>query len=243
MGIFNAAKKIRDKTYPRCAVVVAAAGSSVRMGHDKLQMDLGGVPVLCRTLQALDEAELVDEIVVAAREDNILAVADLCARAGLHKSVKVVKGGKTRAESVLCGALECSERTELIAVHDGARPLVKAEDVDRLIREGNKTYAVAPAIPVRDTIKVADENGLVRSTPDRDTLFAVQTPQVFQADLLKAALQAALNEGVQVTDDCAAVERIGKEVYLTEGDPENIKITTPTDLALAETILRQRGQL
>ena len=243
MGLRSIAEKVRDKTRPHCAAVVAAAGSSTRMGSDKLLMELGGVSVLCRTLQALDKADLVDEIVVATKEDNLLTVADLCANAGLHKNIKVVKGGATRVESVLCAALECSEKTELIAVHDGARPLVKPEEVDELIRLGQKTYAVAPAVRVKNTIKVANENGLVRSTPDRNTLFAVQTPQVFQADILKAALQSALNDGANITDDCSAVERLGKEVYLTEGDPENIKITTPIDLVFAEAILRQRGAL
>ena len=206
-------------------------------------MDLDGVSVLCRTLQALDRAELVDEIVVAAKEENLLTVADLCAAAGLHKSVKVVKGGSTRVESVLCAALECSEKTELIAVHVGARPLVKPESIDELIRLGQKTYAVAPAVRVKDTIKVANEDGLVRSTPDRNTLFAVQTPQVFQADLLKAALQSALKDDANITDDCSAVERLGKEVYLTPGDPENLKLTTPMDIMVAEAILKKRGQL
>ena len=112
--------------------------------------------------------------------------------------------------------------------------------IDELIRLGWKTQAVAPAVPVTDTVKVADENGLVLSTPDRSTLFAVQTPQVFQANILKAALQSALAAGQPLTDDCAAVERLGKQVWLAAGDEGNIKITTPKDLAVAEAILRQR---
>lgn len=243
MGLFRKVQKIQDMARPRCAVIVAAAGHSVRMGQDKLFMELGGVPVLQRTLNALDQAELVSQIVVAASEENLLSVADLCSRSGLRTPIKVVKGGATRAESVLCAAVECEAKTELIAVHDGARPLITPAQVDEMIRWGHKTMATAPAVPVTDTVKVADENGRVISTPDRKTLFAVQTPQVFQADLLKAALQSALAAGVQVTDDCGAVERIGKEVYLVPGDPGNIKITAPLDIAVAEAILRQRGQL
>ena len=143
-------------------------------------------------------------------------------------------------DSVLAAAMECDPKTELIAVHDGARPLILPEEIDALVKLAGKTYATAPAVPVSDTVKVADENGLVRETPDRKTLYAVQTPQVFQADILKAALQAARNSDLTITDDCSAVERIGKEVYLTDGNPENIKITTPVDLAVAEAILRRR---
>ena len=109
-----------------------------------------------------------------------------------------------------------------------------------MIRLGQRTYAAAPALPVTDTVKVADTEGLVQSTPDRKTLYAVQTPQVFQANLLRAALQSAIAAGAELTDDCSAVERLGKAVYLTPGWRENIKITTREDLALAETFLRER---
>ena len=124
-------------------------------------------------------------------------------------------------------------------MHDGARPLVRPELIDEMIRFGGKTQAAAPAVPVKDTIKVAD-NGLVTATPERSTLYAMQTPQVFQANILKAALQAVLASGETVTDDCAAVERLGKHVWLAAGDECNIKITTPMDLAVAEAILHQR---
>ena len=169
-------------------------------------------------------------------------MAALVSRTGIRKPIRVVEGGANRAESVLLAALEAREDTEYLAIHDGARPLILPEQVDEMIRLGQRTYAVAPALPVTDTVKVADLSGLVLSTPDRSTLFAVQTPQVFQANILKAALQAALASGEPVTDDCAAVERLGKRVWLAEGDVENIKITTPEDLAVAEAFLRRRGE-
>ena len=144
-------------------------------------------------------------------------------------------------EPVLAAALEANEKARLIAVHDGARPLIRPEQIDELIRFGERTYAAAPAVPVSDTIKRTEPStGRVLETPDRAALFAVQTPQVFQAELLKAALQSAVNAEVTLTDDCSAVERLGKEVYLTAGDPENIKITRPLDLRLAEAILAER---
>lgn len=241
MDFWNTVQKWQEKALPPCSMVVAAAGSSVRMGgQDKLFTPLSGVPVLMRTLRAIDRAVLVTEIVIAAQEDKMEAIAELCARCAMKKPVKVVKGGASRTESVLAAALECEPKAELIAIHDGARPLVRPELIDDMIRAGHRTQAAAPAVPVTDTVKVADESGLVLSTPDRSTLYAVQTPQVFQANILKAALQAALVSGEPVTDDCAAVERLGKQVWLAEGDKSNIKITTPDDLAVAEALLRQR---
>ncbi len=241
--IWNKLFGIREKHRPFCTAIVAAAGRSERMnGENKLMMDLCGEPVLVRTLRALDQSALVNEIVVAAREDLLLDVADLCSKAGLSKPIRVIKGGETRTASVLAAATEVNPKTELIAVHDGARPLVRPEMIDATIRRGEATNAVAPAVPVTDTVKIADESGRVTGTPDRKTLFAVQTPQVFQASILKAALTSALEAGVELTDDCAAVERLGKEVYLTPGDPENMKITTPLDLAVAASILAQRAE-
>ncbi len=231
----------RRAKHPYCAALVPAAGSSERMGGtDKLTALLLGVPVLHRTLRALDNAAEIDEIMVAARPRRLEERAGLCARAGLQKPVRVVEGGADRPASVLLAALAAGERAELLAVHDGARPLIRPEQVDEMIRLGRKTYAAAPALPVTDTVKVADMQGLVQSTPDRKTLFAVQTPQVFQADILKAALQSAIDAGAEITDDCSAVERLGKEVYLTRGWRENIKITTQEDLTLAEVFLRER---
>lgn len=234
-------KNVKKKVHPHCAAIVPAAGKSARMGgEDKMFSQLCGVPVLARTLTALDQAVLVDEIVVAVQPEKLEEVAALVSRAGIRKPIRVVEGGANRAESVLLAALEAREDTEYLAIHDGARPLILPEQVDEMIRLGQRTYAVAPALPVTDTVKVADLSGLVLSTPDRSTLFAVQTPQVFQASILKAALQSAIDAEAPITDDCSAVERIGKEVYLTPGWRENIKITTPEDLAIAEAFLRRR---
>lgn len=229
-------------SHPFCSAVVAAAGSSSRMGGvNKLLLPLEGVPVLAWTLRALDEAHLVDEIVVAAREEDLLAIGDLCRTYGIAKPVKIVCGGETRAVSVLAAAMECREGGAFIAVHDGARPLVEPALIDSVIQLAFRTNAAAPAVAVKDTIKVAAE-GKVVSTLDRETLRAIQTPQVFDAALLRASLQAAVDGGIPITDDCSAVERIGKEIYLTDGSYENIKITTPEDLALAAAILQRREE-
>ena len=140
---------------------------------------------------------------------------------------------------MLRAALEASEGATLLAVQDGARPLVTSALIDDAVAAAQRYHAAAPAVPVTDTIKVAHD-GIVESTPERSTLFAVQTPQVFDAELLKAALQDALRADAALTDDCSAVERFGKEVHLTAGDQENIKITTPLDLTIAEAILQRR---
>lgn len=234
---------VKDKnTYPSCSAVVAAAGSSSRMGGvNKLLLPLEGIPVLARTLQALDEVSLITEIVVASRDEDLLAVGDLCKTYGISKPVKIVCGGETRAASVLAAAMECREDTAFIAVHDGARPLAEPELIDRVIRMAFRTNAAAPAVPVKDTIKVVEEGKVIR-TLERDTLRSIQTPQVFDAALLRAALQAAVDGDVPITDDCSAVEHIGKEVYLTEGSYENIKITTPEDMALAAAIIQRREE-
>ena len=233
--------KRQKRTHPYCAALIAAAGSSTRYGgENKLLQTLDGIPVLVRTLLTIDRVEGIDEIVIAAREDE-LSYAELCKTFGLRKPVKVIVGGATRTESVLRAALEASPETEFFAVQDGARPLVTVELIDEVLDAARVYLAAAPAIPVRDTIKVAHD-GIVERTPDRSTLFAVQTPQVFAADLLKAALQSAIADGATITDDCSAVERLGKEVHLTEGSEENIKITTPVDLAIAEAILQRRGE-
>lgn len=215
--------------------VLVAAGSSTRMGFDKLSFDLGGETVLERSVRAFDECPEVDELVIVtgASGENAQRAAARC-----KKPVRLVKGGSTRAESARSGVAAAYGR--LVAVHDAARPFVSQSVIADTIAAAARCGAAAPAVPVKDTIKTVAEDGAVTGTPDRSTLRAVQTPQVFEADLLKAALQSALENEVPVTDDCSAVERLGKVVYLIDGDEENLKITTPVDLVIAEAILAER---
>ena len=228
--------------HPFCSAIVAAAGSSSRMeGENKLLLPLEGIPVLARTLLALDGARLVDEMVVAVREEDLLAVGDLCKLYGVSKPVKIVRGGSSRLESVHLASLECRDSAQYIAVHDGARPLAEPELIDRVISLAHRSNAAAPAVPVKDTIKMV-QNNVVLYTPERANLRAIQTPQAFDAQMFRAALQAAVESGAEVTDDCSVVERIGKETYLTEGSYENLKITTPEDLLLAAAILQRREE-
>lgn len=234
-------KKMREARRPRCTALVAAAGSSQRMGGvNKLLQPLEGVPVLVRTLTALQNAGSVDEIVVAAREEDLIEISQLCRTYGIAKCSKVIRGGESRVHSVLLAALEAAPEAELLAVQDGARPLVTPELIDRVVAAAARCSAAAPAVAVKDTVKAVRADGAVEETLDRERLRAVQTPQVFQAGLLKAALQSALEQEAFVTDDASAVERLGKVVFLVEGEEENLKITTPLDMVLAEAVLQAR---
>ena len=215
-----------------CSAVIVAAGSSSRMnGVDKIMAELCGKPTIWYAIRAFDIHPMIAEIVVVTRAELIEPIAQMCADSGFSKVRSVMVGGETRTHSVLCGAAQA--QCAWIAVHDAARPLVSQEVITDAVTKAVAFGAAAPAIPVKDTIKTA-ENGAVTSTPQRDKLFAIQTPQVFDADLLRAALEQAVKENAAVTDDCGAVERIGMRVFLSQGSEENFKITTPADLKLAK---------
>lgn len=234
-------KKKRER--PLCGAVVAAAGSGTRMGEDKLLLPLSGEPVIVHTVRALENCPLISEIVVVTRAELIVPVAQLCKDYYFTKVTKVVAGGATRLESVRLGTLELTGDPELIAVHDGARPFVTQEVIEAAILRAKEYGAAAPAVEVTDTVKRVGPDGLTAGGVDRSDLRAVQTPQVFEEGLLRGALQKALEDGAELTDDCAAVERLGMKVALTPGDRLNIKLTTREDLLLAQGILDGRDAL
>lgn len=209
--------------------IIVAAGSSRRMGFDKLLHPLRGVPVLAHTLRALESHPLIHSVVVVAGE-NIDAVRALLQKYPPAKPVTLVRGGATRAHSVKAGVAACPNAA-YVAIHDGARPFVPAMVVSRAVQAALQVGAAAPALPVKDTIKVQYADGRVESTPARDTLRAVQTPQVFKRSLFVEALaQIPEAEYALLTDDCMVMERAGLPVQLVQGAEENIKITTPADL-------------
>ena len=230
---------IRKNNHHFCTVVVAAAGSSRRMGSDKLLLELDGKPVIVHTLLALDRSSAVDEVILVTREDKLELMASLCREHMVRKVTKVVRGGETRTQSALAGASEADRRAEIICVHDGARPFVTSDIIEDAVHCAVLYHAAAPAVPVKDTIRVA-EKGTAVLTPERSSTFAMQTPQAFEADLLKGALTAAVASGAEYTDDCAAVEALGVKIRLSKGSEENIKLTTAMDLALAKLILERR---
>ena len=233
--ITRPARKLLPLKY--CGAVIVAAGSASRMGGiDKVMAQLGGKPMIQRTVERFQNCDAVSEIVVVTRADLIQPIAGLCS--DMSKVRAVVAGGASRQESVHLGLNTLSEKVKLAAIHDGARPLVTWQVIDRVIRAANTYGAAAPAVPVKDTIKVVT-GGVVKETPDRASLFAVQTPQVFDYDLLRGALAKAEQEGLQVTDDCSAVEQMGMKVKIVEGDERNLKVTTPMDLKIAQMLLEE----
>lgn len=232
----------RRRSEVNCSAVVVAAGTASRMqGIDKVLAPLGDVPILVRTLQVFQHCPDVTEIVVVTREDLLVEISKLCKEYLLDKVSKIVVGGAERTLSVRAGLREVDRDAQLIAIHDGARPFLTQQVLSEVLRQAAQSGAAAPAIPVNDTIKRA-ENHIVQETVDRSCLWAIQTPQVFQADLIRAAVEKAASDQAQITDDCSAVERLGMKVVLTAGDRQNIKVTTPFDLILGEAILAQRGE-
>lgn len=234
--LFNAKKK-----EPHCSAVIVAAGHSTRMGEDKLFMPLGCMPVLARTLLVFENCKAVDEIVVVTRSEKIMEVADMCKKYGISKASKVIFGGATRSESSLAGVSEVRSGAELIAIHDGARPFVTEEIIENTVAAAAKYMAAAPAVKSTDTLKAIDEDGFAIGTVDRETTVRIQTPQIFSADLIKGALSKAVRDGRNVTDDCAAIEAMGVKVFMTEGDEDNIKLTTEKDILIANEIIKRRG--
>ena len=224
----------RQKKLKYCGAVIVAAGSASRMGGiDKVMAPIGGKPMIRRTVAEFQNCDAIREIVVVTRTDLVSPVMDLCA--DYDKVKAVIVGGDSREVSVAAGLAMLSDRCKLAAVHDGARPFVTGQLIDRVVRAANEYGAAAPAIAVKDTIKVVQDD-FVEKTPDRSTLKAVQTPQVFDIDLLRGALHKAKQDNLAVTDDCSAVEHIGMAVWIVEGDEKNIKVTTPLDLKLAQVI-------
>ena len=218
-----------------CGAVIVAAGSASRMGGiDKVMAELAGEPMIVRTVRTFQTCDVIKEIVIVTRPDLIVPISDLCH--GFSKVKLVVAGGASRQESVELGLNALSGKMKLAAIQDGARPLVSWQVIDRAVRAANTYGAAAPAIPVKDTIKVVT-GGVVKETPERKTLQAVQTPQVFDIDLIKGALKQAKEDKAEVTDDCSAVERLGMSVKIVEGDEKNLKVTTPMDLLVAKMLL------
>ena len=220
-----------------CGAVIVAAGTASRMGGiDKVMAPLRGEPLLLHSVREFQNCDAIREIVIVTREDLLMEVMSLCDR--FSKVRGVVVGGADRPASVQAGLNNLSDKVKLVAVHDGARPLITWQVIDRTVRAAHSYGAAAPAIPVKDTVKVV-KGGIVSSTPDRNTLQAVQTPQVFDLQLLKGALLKAQKDKTPITDDCSAVENMGMSVKIVEGDERNLKVTTPMDLKVAELLLEE----
>lgn len=220
--------------------VILGAGSGTRMKSEKNKMllDICGKTVIERSVENFLNLSDVDEIIVTVREQDVDEFSKLLT----DERISFVIGGSTRQQSVK-NAIETIDDAELVIIHDGARPLVLEEDIDNTIKAAYEFGSAALAVPVKDTVKVVDKNGFVISTPDRSTLFAVQTPQIFKFNLYKSALEKATADGREFTDDGQLLEYAKQKVKLVVGSYENIKITTPEDIAVAEGILSKRAEV
>lgn len=220
--------------------IILGAGNGTRMKSEKskLLLEIGSKTVIERSVDAFLSVSDIDEIIVVARERDVEIYSELLT----DERISFVIGGATRQQSVK-NAVETVDEAHLIIIHDGARPLIKCEDIEKTIRAAEEFSAAAVGVYVKDTIKIVDKQGFVESTPDRSTLFAVQTPQIFDFDLYKSAMQKADEQGLDFTDDCQLVELCGGKVKMVEGSYSNIKITTPDDIALAENLLKNEGLL
>jgi len=228
---------------PFVTAVIVAAGKGKRMQHEinKQLIQICGIPVIARTLSAFEECHKVDEVVVVTNSENIVIFADLIKEFGFTKVKHIVRGGETRQLSAYEGLKCISEKSEYIAIHDGARPLITPFSIDKTVIAAIEKKAAAAAVRVKDTIKFADKEGMITATPERENLWAVQTPQVFNVALYRKAFEKAFQENADYTDDCQLMESTGMKVQLVESDYTNIKITTRDDVIFAESIIRARS--
>lgn len=222
------------------AAIIVAAGQSQRMGQAKQWINLQGIPVLGHALLAFEKSPCIGAIAVVVREEDLTRTRELCSRLHLKKIVAVTSGGATRQQSVAAGLKMLPAECSLIAVHDGARPFITPALIEQTAACAALTGAAAAAVRVKDTIKKAGADGIVLETPERSELWSVQTPQIFSEPLYRAAVDQALQEGKEYTDDCQLMEAAGHKVHLCEGDYQNIKITTPEDMVLARAFMAER---
>ena len=226
------------------SAVIVAAGGSVRMGiaDSKQFIPLLSRPAIEYTLKTFQKCHLIKEIVIVCREQDNDRINKIIELNGFSKVSKLVKGGDSRADSVRNGIGACSENAKYYAIHDGARPLITVEEIERVVEAAFDTGAATLGTSVKDTIKVVDGFNNIESTPIRSQLRAVQTPQVFERDLYRFALENAGDNLINFTDDCSLIENMGGEVLVVKGNEENIKLTTPIDIVIAESILKSRQQ-
>jgi 2-C-methyl-D-erythritol 4-phosphate cytidylyltransferase len=229
----------------KVGVVIPAAGFGKRMGakYNKQFLTMAGLPILAHTIKVFQLSAYVIEIVVVGAGNDIFHITEIVNNQKFDKVSAIPIGGSQRQDSVLIGVQALSSAIQRVVVHDGARPLLTLEHLNRFLENSEGFPAAITAIPVKDTIKRITETGLVAETPPRDFLRAVQTPQVFEMVLLEKVHKTAAEQGYYGTDDASLLEWQGYPVTVLEGYPENIKITTPEDLWLAEYIIEQRGTL
>ena len=221
------------------SVIIVSGGKSSRMnGINKQFIELCGIPVIIRSIKAFDNIDEICEIIVVTSTENLDTMKKLISEYNFNKKIKITVGGETRQQSVFNGFKQVDDKSEYVAIHDGARPLISRNIIEQLIENVKLYRATTVGVPVKDTIKVV-QDGFIKSTPKRDTLFITQTPQAFEKKLYTESVEGAIKSGLDFTDDCQLVENIGYKVFMTIGEYSNIKITTPDDIKLAENLLKE----
>lgn len=227
------------------SVIIAAAGMSNRMGSkmNKQFLAVGGKPILAHTIEKFENSRFIDEIILVSKEEEIeYCRKEIVRKYKFNKVTNIIRGGQERQDSVYNGILALNEKSDIVLIHDGARPFVKKENIEDGIKAVIESGACVIGVPVKDTIKVVENNN-IDHTPIRSTLWAAQTPQCFYKDLIIKGYEKARGEGYLGTDDSSLVERLGHSVKMVMGSYENIKITTPEDLVLAESLFKEKDMI
>ena len=221
------------------SVIVAAAGMSNRMGSkiNKQFIAIDNKPILVHTLEKFEGCKYIDEIILVSKEEEVeYCRKEIVRKYGFNKVTKIIRGGKERQDSIYNGLLALNENTNIVLTHDGARPFVRIEHIEAGIKGVIEFGACVIGVPVKDTMKVINNQQVVHHTPKRSLLWAAQTPQCFWAHLIKQGYEYAMNEGIIATDDSSLVEKMGYDIKMIMGSYDNIKITTPEDILIAETL-------
>ena len=229
-------RKKNNRPFVSCIIAAAGKGSRMQADYNKIFLEFAGKPVLAHTLCVFQSCPAIDEIIIVTSECDLLGCRDIAEEFGISKLRTITLGGALRQDSVRNALKEVSENTDIVLIHDAARPLVTHRVIEDVIENVILCKAAAPGVPCKNTLKLADAEGFIKDTPDRSFMYEIQTPQGFRRDLIVKAHETALSEGIIATDDCFLVERLGTRVKISEGDYRNLKITTPEDLAIAELL-------
>ena len=233
-------RKIKRDYFVSC--ILAAGGSGTRMGAEvnKIFLDILGFPVIARTLSVLNNSKYIDEIIIVTKEQDLAGCHDIVREFNINKVKTITVGGSTRQESVRNGLFEVSGNADIVMVHDAARPLVTPYHLEEVINAAKEYGAAALGVPEKNTLKQIDSDGFIAQTVDRSMIYAIHTPQVFAKELIERMYKYAEENGISATDDCMLAEILGEKIKMVEDSYENIKITTPDDLIIAEQILENR---
>lgn len=226
----------------KVSALIVAGGEGRRMGQPKQFIEIDKVPMVIRSCMAFEDSSHIDEVVLVVSKEDIEKTGSLVKQFGLKKISSVVAGGERRQDSVLSGLAALSKDSDFVLIHDGARPLITREIISRVVTELNGGEPVVIGVPIVDTVKVVSDKKTISETLDRDALWAAQTPQAFPTKLIKEVHERAKKNEYSATDDSKLVERLGHKVRIIMGSYENIKITTPSDLVIAEAIIKGRAK-